>query len=498
MQPAAQAGLIAGGALATYLMAKITSTQHPTPSSTESEIIEISIPTDSPITNSPVAVELGIEPDVPYIPWNISVAKGADYDLLQSVAEQTLSTSLLHSTDAAKLKALQIGQFGFPSCGNLRFFDSFCASLNYRTHIPNWSGECISNEDLAVNEEVDRQKCPSFFEEESVAEKYKSLLTDYKRSGYSRGHLAPAGDYQNIQKHKDLTFNLNANVVPQELSMNGCDWLRLERFVKQLIVSPDNDVKRCWIFSGPVFKPRIKVWRNGDKMYSQPMMVPKEKKDAEGTESESADSTESGKEMVEVIKVYNEPVSDGRYKGKMQYKTIGASMVHVPTHMFKVVLAESGNRSTDGDLKKEEELTSSDQSSYHLAAFMMQNEPIPQKLPITDYLVDIEELEQFVGLQFFPKLRAGVDGREVAEYADLCAKYKCVYDDDDRSSGWRFFGQIKGATNLDELQNAFDGAVERGFDASWMESMHRREYKFKKKDLVRALQHRIDRMRLYQ
>ncbi len=87
---------------------------------------------------------------------------------------------------------------------------------------------------------------------------------------------------------------------------------------------------------------------------------------------------------------------------------------------------------------------------------------------------------------------------ETAEYADLCVKYKCEYDDDGRSSGWRLFGQIKGATNLEELDSALERAMERGFDASWMEKMHCREHKYKKRDLVRALQRRINAMRHFQ
>lgn len=47
---------------------------------------------------------------------------------------------------------------------------------------------------------------------------------DYLRSGYSRGHLAAASNHKSSQEDMASTFVLSANIVPQELSMNGCDW----------------------------------------------------------------------------------------------------------------------------------------------------------------------------------------------------------------------------------------------------------------------------------
>jgi len=133
---------------------------------------------------------------------------------------------------------------------------------------------------------------------------------------------------------------------------------------------------------------------------------------------------------------------------------------------------------------------------------MIQNEAIHDTLPLTDYLVDIDELEKYVGLTFFPDLRYtqqnDSEAQQVVKYAELCKKYKCEYGDDERSAGWRILGLLKTAKTLDELEGVWRDCSEKELDADWMRSMFRREYFYRKKDLVRPIQRRINYMRRFQ
>lgn len=52
-------------------------------------------------------------------------------------------------------------------------------------------------------------------------------LSDYKRSGYDRGHMAPAGDFKWSQEAQDATFFLT-NMSPQANSLNSGAWANLE------------------------------------------------------------------------------------------------------------------------------------------------------------------------------------------------------------------------------------------------------------------------------
>jgi DNA/RNA endonuclease G (NUC1) len=59
-------------------------------------------------------------------------------------------------------------------------------------------------------------------------------LSDFYRSGYDRGHLAPAADHRQSVTHMRSTFDL-ANIAPQiGKGFNRSYWARLESFVRHL------------------------------------------------------------------------------------------------------------------------------------------------------------------------------------------------------------------------------------------------------------------------
>lgn len=49
---------------------------------------------------------------------------------------------------------------------------------------------------------------------------FSSANEDYKRSGWSRGHMTPAGDCKHCQGAMDDTFYLT-NIVPQDFDNNS-------------------------------------------------------------------------------------------------------------------------------------------------------------------------------------------------------------------------------------------------------------------------------------
>ena len=69
----------------------------------------------------------------------------------------------------------------------------------------------------------------------------------------------------------------------------------------------------------------------------------------------------------------------------IQYEVIGENNVAVPTHLFKCFLGENKN------------------SKKGVACFLMQNEPILEDKPLTDFQVPVEEVEKITGLRIFPE-----------------------------------------------------------------------------------------------
>lgn len=106
----------------------------------------------------------------------------------------------------------KIMKFGFPSLENLRVYDEFVLSYDRRNRNAHWVFEHLTPDKLNTRN-VDRSKS-NFFEDSVIHEKFRSLLKDYKNSGFDRGHLAAAGNHRHNQNSMDQTFTLS-NISPQ-------------------------------------------------------------------------------------------------------------------------------------------------------------------------------------------------------------------------------------------------------------------------------------------
>lgn len=189
-------------------------------------------------------------------------------------------------------RVAQIMKFGFPSLDNIRSFEDYILSYDRKTRTAHWVFEHLTADHVKHNDAVDRSKS-DFKPDESIHEFFRADNSDYKKSGYDRGHLAAAGNHKRDQKHLDQTFFLS-NISPQVgKGFNRDAWNNLERYVRKLTKSYTN----VFVCTGPLYLPR---------------------KEADG-------------------KLY------------VKYEVIGAKNVAVPTHFFKVIVCEGG----DGKLAME-------------------------------------------------------------------------------------------------------------------------------------------------
>ncbi|XP_061724186.1 endonuclease G, mitochondrial [Cydia pomonella] len=179
----------------------------------------------------------------------------------------------------------QIMKFGFPGLDNVRSFDDYVLSYDRRNRVAHWVFEHLTSAHVAKNATVDRSKC-EFTADESIHPFFRSQNSDYKGSGFDRGHLAAAGNHKLAQKHVEQTFLLT-NMAPQVgEGFNRHAWNRLEKHVRNLTKVYDN----VYCCTGPLYLPRKE--------------------------------------------------SDG--KSYVKYQVIGANSVAVPTHFYKVVVGEAG------------------------------------------------------------------------------------------------------------------------------------------------------------
>lgn len=125
-------------------------------------------------------------------------------------------------------------------------YPGFIVNFNADKHLPNYVVWELTAEECDGEE----KRLNNFFKDESVAG--CPDLQDYKRSGYTRGHMAPAADMKWSAEAMRASNNLT-NVCPQVAAMNSGAWSTLE------------DNCRAWarrdsaivIIAGPVLTDRM-------------------------------------------------------------------------------------------------------------------------------------------------------------------------------------------------------------------------------------------------
>ncbi len=118
----------------------------------------------------------------------------------------------------------------------------YIVSYNPDWKIPNWSAWELTADE--VNGNVKRTN--DFVPDPEISDP-QADTDDYKRSGYSRGHMAPAADFKWNETAMKESFYLS-NICPQDQKLNSGDWGELE---KQCRFWAKKD-KCLWIVCGPI------------------------------------------------------------------------------------------------------------------------------------------------------------------------------------------------------------------------------------------------------
>lgn len=178
----------------------------------------------------------------------------------------------------------EIMKYGFPGLDHVRSYEDFVLSYDRRNRVAHWVFEHLNKDRLQLNNEVSRSKC-EFKPDPSIHPFFRADNSDYKGSGYDRGHLAAAGNHKCDQTHMEQTFFLT-NMAPQVgRGFNRDSWNRLEKYVRHLT----RTYKEVYVCTGPLYLPKVEA--------------------------------------------------DGRKY--VRYEVIGANHVSVPTHFYKIVVGET-------------------------------------------------------------------------------------------------------------------------------------------------------------
>jgi len=113
------------------------------------------------------------------------------------------------------------------------------------THGPLWSAEHLTRDHIEAAKDMVRTN--KFFEDARLPDGEGATLADYKRSGFDRGHMSPAGNRWNPDAMAQ-SFSL-ANIVPQNRENNQRLWAHIETAVRKLSVKYDD----TYVVTGPMF-----------------------------------------------------------------------------------------------------------------------------------------------------------------------------------------------------------------------------------------------------
>jgi len=128
--------------------------------------------------------------------------------------------------------------------------NGYIVSYNESCEQANWIYYVIKPSDLTGEQTTRRND----FREDDSVKTGSAKLSDYKNSGYDRGHLKPSGDEPCDSAQMSETF-LMSNVSPMEASFNRGVWLRLENHVRSMAAESDSIV----VITGGVLKEGLKT-----------------------------------------------------------------------------------------------------------------------------------------------------------------------------------------------------------------------------------------------
>ena len=120
----------------------------------------------------------------------------------------------------------------------------FTINYNENHEVPNW----VSYE-LELSHLRGCVSRSNSFKEDPLVKTGSASNSDYKGSGFDRGHLLPAGDRKFSKEAMNETFFLS-NMTPQPANFNRGKWGQLETLMRAWALKH----QKLWIVTGPVLE----------------------------------------------------------------------------------------------------------------------------------------------------------------------------------------------------------------------------------------------------
>ncbi len=157
-------------------------------------------------------------------------------------AEQSRCSSQLYGGMAPDIKNPKLAAQTHPVC-----FTEIAVLHSGIARTPLWSAEHLTATRVERARTLPRLRSSAFHEELGLPPGDRSGLSDYRRSGYDRGHMAPSGDMSTPESQEE-SFSL-ANMIPQEPCNNEVLWEGIESAVRDMALASGE----VYAVTGPAF-----------------------------------------------------------------------------------------------------------------------------------------------------------------------------------------------------------------------------------------------------
>jgi endonuclease G len=125
-------------------------------------------------------------------------------------------------------------------------YEEFAVMHSGVARTPLWSAEHLDEKQVIDAKAIKRKN--TFHAEERLPESDRAELSDYARSGYDRGHMAPSGNMPTATAQHE-SFSL-ANIVPQHPKNNQRLWAAIEEATRDRVEAEGP----VYIVTGPIFE----------------------------------------------------------------------------------------------------------------------------------------------------------------------------------------------------------------------------------------------------
>lgn len=130
-------------------------------------------------------------------------------------------------------------------------FDGYAVIYSFRHRLPLYTFHKLSKDQIVIKGNSALAPRSSSFRRWLFTNTSSAGKADYKKSGYDRGHMVPAGDFVWNSRLKDETF-WYINVNPQSPNLNQGIWAHLENEIRQLVILSGTPI---FVITGVVFSP---------------------------------------------------------------------------------------------------------------------------------------------------------------------------------------------------------------------------------------------------